>query len=453
MGMALALALPMSAWSLGPHELAVVYNRDSEASQRIAETYLAVRGVPRVNLVGVHVPGRAGHVPFEMSPEDFTSRIWGPVMETLARRGVRDRILAWAYATDIPLRVTATPPISILGLTFLRNRLPAAEDVKDGTYASPLFAGEGLMGRPGFAPQTFDVFREWLRDEMPLPAMALGVSGAHGNSESDILACLRRGVASDATHPDAQVIFVESDDVRSTCRAWQYPSAVNALRGLGLRARTTRTYPAGERDILGVMMGAATVDARRVGTFVPGAMAEHLTSFAGDFSHGYQTKLTAWIAAGATASAGAVVEPYSIAAKFPIARFYAFYASGCTMIESFYQSVRCPLQLAMVGDPLACPWQPRYGMMVKGVPEGAVRAAFSVEAEPIPMDHAVATHFARYEVFVDGRSVANALPARIDPVGLGDGVHELRVVAFRTGLVRSQIHGVKAFTVAMGEAR
>jgi len=452
LGFALCLIVPLGGWAIGPHELAVVCNAASRASCRLAEAYVELRGIPSANLIRVNIPAEGGSVPFEIAPEVFTRAIWGPVMQTLAERGLRDQVLAWAYSTDLPLRITAHPPLSIQGLTYLRNRLPAGAEVKDGTYRSLLFGGEGLRGHPGFAPQTFDVFREWLGADMPLPSMLLGVSGKRGNREADILASLRRGAASDATHPRGRVFFVESDDVRSACRAWQFPTAVKALSTLGIDAQATRQFPDGARDVIGLMMGGASVDPKRVGAFLPGAMAEHLTSFAGDFANAHQTKLTAWIAAGASASAGTVTEPYSIPAKFPMARFFAFYASGCPLIESFYQAVACPLQLVMVGDPLACPWLPRYRLMLEGAPAVPARDPFTVRPRLTPGADAAPTHFSRYRLFLDDRPVAGDPPWSIDPGRLDAGRHTLRAVAYATGLVRSQIHAVGAFTSAPREA-
>ena len=46
---------------------------------------------------------------------------------------------------------------------------------------------------------------------MPLPSMALGYMGEKGNTQDEILSCLRRGVASDGTHPSGTVYFVAPD--------------------------------------------------------------------------------------------------------------------------------------------------------------------------------------------------------------------------------------------------
>jgi hypothetical protein len=60
--------------------------------------------------------------------------------------------------------------------------------------------------------------------------------------------------------------------------------------------------------LLGFMTGAAYPAPPRA-TFAPGAYAAHCTSFAAQFDHSDQTKLTLWLRGGAALSAGTVVEP------------------------------------------------------------------------------------------------------------------------------------------------
>ncbi len=433
--------------AVGPHELAVIMNRESGPSVALAEAYAGLRDVPRRNLIPVHIPLQQGRGPLAMTPAEFTRLIWNPVRRELRERGLESLVQAWVYSVDIPLRVTTDPPMSVQGLTFVRNRIPPSEAIAKGTYQSPLYAGEGMAGRPGFAPQTFDSFARWLHDDMPLPSMLLGVTAPGGNSEAEILAYLRRGKASDGTFPAGTIYFVTSDDIRSRCRAWQFPPAVRALRHMRVPVRITDTFPEGANDVMGLMMGAPVVNPQRIGSFLPGAVAEHLTSFAGDFSSTHQTKLSRWLAAGATGSAGTVTEPYSIPAKFPSARLFAFYASGCTLIESFAQAVESPLQLITVGDPLAAPWAPQVDYRLHGLPaSGRLSAPVEVTAARGAGDRGP-VHFGRYEFFINGQPAGTGTRIRLDPASLAPGEHELRFVARRTGLIQSQVYVRELFQV------
>jgi len=153
----------------------------------------------------------------------------------------------------------------------------------------------------------------------------------------------------------------------------------------------TNALPEEANGIAGAMMGAADLDLKTPRKFLPGAMAEHLTSFGAAFESGGQTKITEWIRAGATASAGTVTEPLALWTKFPHARFHAHSAAGCTILESFYQSIRCPLQILPLGEPLAAPWRQPAQVTLRGLEsgrvEGRVDVTASVAARPArPMD-------------------------------------------------------------------
>jgi uncharacterized protein (TIGR03790 family) len=92
--------------------------------------------------------------------------------------------------------------------------------------------------------------------------------------------------------------------------------------------------------------------------FVPGALADHLTSFGGSLGdpHG-QTSALAWIAAGATASYGTVSEPCNHLQKFPHPQLLLLhYAQGASAIEAYWKSVAWPAQGLFIGEPLAAPF-------------------------------------------------------------------------------------------------
>jgi hypothetical protein len=134
-----------------------------------------------------------------------------------------------------------------------------------------------------------------------------------------------------------------------------------------------------------------------------------------------------------------VYEPYAISEKFPAATLQVHYARGCTLAEAFYQSVAGPYQLLIVGDPLCRPWANIPEVSLSGVTPGATvkgkltlkpAAAFPREAK---VDH--------FELFVDDLRLAGCGPEGtidLDTARLADGQHELRVVAFQSGPIRSQ---------------
>ena len=422
-GILLAAMFSMSAWAQLPHEVLLLVNRQSQASKRVANTYAAARLIPLRNLVYLDIPESIYGGTATLTPEQFTQLIWEPASAAAKARGIDGQLLG--------------------GLTFVRNRIPGLSLVEDGKYLSKLFIGpndrlkSSLMplslstfklgvGAAASVPEEVQYLKSGLGDDLPLPSMMLGYVGENGNDVQTVLDTIRCGVQSDFRGVHGGVYFIQSDDVRSKCREWQFYPAVNELKQRGIVATVTTNFPAGERNVMGVMMGAETVDPSTIGSFAPGAMAEHLTSWSAEFQQ-RQTKLTAWLKAGATASAGAVVEPYSNPNKFPSARFYVHYVSGCTMLESFYLSIACPLQTLLLGDPMARPYAPRIVLSILGA--DTMKDDFTYLAKA---DSRLTDLQYRYSFLLDDKifQPMSENPSVWIPIkGVSDGYHELRAVA------------------------
>lgn len=435
--------LPFAALALGPHEVLVLANDSSVDSVHIAKAYLALRGIPSQNLVRVRLPLTVSHAGAGLTPDDFRRLIYEPAVQAARERGIARHVQAWAYSTDFPARVTTPTNMSLTGMTFVRGKPPDMQQVGAGTYVSPLFGGPSHPRGAGFSPQTFDAFSEWLGPEMPLPAMMLGVTGSNANTRAQVLASLEKAALSDHSFPTGTVYFVTSRDIRSEAREWQFPDVVKELRALRVSTSVAPAFPSQARDILGLMAGAASVDPGRYGSYLPGAMAEHFTSAAGVFQNASQTKLTAWIAVGATASAGTVTEPYALWAKFPHARFFVYYASGCTVCESFYQAIRCPLQIVAVGDPLAQPFAPGGTVSIRGLKEPLSDGSWQIRAEV----SGATAQFGRVQHFVDGRSAGSGPELTLPRSAYAQGRHTLRSVVSQAGTVRSQLFAEEEFEV------
>ncbi len=430
-----------------PHECLLLVNRLSQDSLKTANTYIAARGIPHRNVVYLDIPEALYSGPASVTPEEFTLLIWEPANQAMQERGLQDQVLAWIYSVDFPIRVKTSSndrrQMSVGGLTFLRNKMPGLSQVEEGTYQSQLFAGPNEritlnlnsmslgMQKKGLGPQVrVPEEAAWLQQglgaRMPLPSMMLGYTGENGNEVQEVLNCIARGTASDFRGFRSGIYFVESPDVRSTCREWQFSSAVDELSARGVAAAVTTNFPAGQRQVMGIMMGAENVDPSQVGSFANGAMAEHLTSWSAEFQKP-QSKCTEWIKAGASGTAGAVVEPYSNPNKFPSARFFTHYTSGCTMLESFYQSIACPLQLLLLGDPLARPYAPAFTVRILGPDTMQNDFTYLAVAETKLQGAAF-----NYTFLLDGKVVKpmsedNRL--QLLTHGLSDGYHELRAVA------------------------
>ncbi len=434
------------AWALGPHQLLVLVNANDADSVAIAREFAALRKIPPLNVVDINLPESLAGA-HQMTLPQWQTEVYDKAMQAIEARGLAPQILAWAYSSGFPYRVVATgkPPLSLTGTTFLRGKLPSAAAIKDGTYASALFAGEGTTEARSQPTQGFDSYKEWLRDEMPLPAMVLGVLHPRANTKSEVLECLLRGAFCDGTRPNGTVYLVTGKDVRARCRQWQFPAMLKPIRATGLGVAVQNHPPQGRPDVIGLLMGSAVVDTAAIGPLMPGAIAEHLTSLGAVFDHAGQTKISEWIRAGAVATCGAVTEPYSIPAKFPQARLYEHYGRGCSVIESFYLAIASPLQVLLVGDPLARPFAPAGGAVgITGLQRAVVERPRVVSA--VVSDGA--TYRAERLIFlIDGKVVGRGERFTIDPAGLTAGEHRLRVVCQARGLIQWSLFEERVFRV------
>lgn len=448
-----------------PHEVLLLVNRNSQPSLLAANTFAAARQIPKMNMVYLDIPASAYGGAATVTPEEFTKLIWDPANAAAQARGIDQQILAWVYSVDFPIRVKTDASdrkqMSVGGLTFLRNKLPGPSLVEEGKYLSKLFAGPnerlkislpGLslgmqkngLGMGATVPPEVAYLQAGLGERMPLPSMMLGYIGEKGTDMQTVLNTIARGQWSDHRGQRQGFYFVPSDDVRSKCREWQYAPAVEELKQRGIQAVVTTNFPAGAQNVMGLMMGAETADPSAIKSFAPGAMAEHLTSWSAEFQKP-QTKTTEWLKAGATASAGSVVEPYSNANKFPSARFYVHYASGCTMLESFYQSIACPLQNLLVGDPLAKPYAVPLSVDVLGADRIVRDFTYVAQAKC----RETGAQFL-YSFLLDGKEIAapsEEPSVYLRVIKLADGYHELRAVARIKHLVQFSASTDKPFTI------
>lgn len=270
-------------------------------------------------------------------------------------------------------------------------------------------------------------------------SVMLAYTGERGNTIPEVLDYLASAAASDGTHPQGTVYLLQNPNVRSETRQPLFLATVEALKQRGRRAEILSRgkdgqngiVPREKTDVIGVVAGTKRFDWSRSGSrFLPGGIAESLTSYGGDFNRGAQTKLSEFLRHGAAGSSGAVAEPYSIQAKFPVPLLHVYYADGSSLAEAFYQSIAAPYQLIIVGDPLARPFA-RFARVGLAAPDAAQPWQGVVNIRP-RLIAAWQRPINRVELWIDGRHLADALPGEAlvwDTRTVEDGHHELRLIA------------------------
>ncbi|MDA7924035.1 hypothetical protein N9B60_01440 [Mariniblastus sp.] len=267
----------------------------------------------------------------------------------------------------------------------------------------------------------------------------LSVTRNYGINEKQAVEQLQRSIKADGTQPRGTFYFTDTKDVRSTTRKPNFASAITQLEAMGFETKIVNSgVPVKALDIVGLTCGTPGFDWAASGSqILPGAFCDNLTSFGGMFYRAGQTKCSQFLRYGAAGSSGTVVEPYALQAKFPHPMIHVHYARGCSLAESFYQSVSGPFQTIVVGDALCSPWAIEPAIEVapssfENAVKGTLKLIVNAESSPAKVGSLL--------FYVDGRleqqtPVVSEL--KIDTRKLADGYHELRIVAVANNLVQT----------------
>ena len=350
-------ALPLPAQL--PSESLLVVNGSSVDAIAVAETYAELRGFPKERILNLRPDKEVFRTP-DGSPrwalhEKRARELWlDPLRERLDLLddpGPTALILSPDWPTRVILK--DKPSVSVTAFLGTLGDLPD-EGIKHGKAISPWYI-HPPESRAGTA-RLWKYPASTLKNRGHHPAAMLGVLYKPLDRER-IQTALKRAVRADHTRPQGAVAIVTNNNVRSRARQDQFAPAKEALEALDVPVILGDKSADLPDELLGVMTGAASVNVDRYrGKLVPGAFAEHLTSFAAKFDTPGQTKLTEWIDAGAAGSVGTVTEPFAIWTKFPRAAVFERYRGGHTLLESLTQSIASPYQSLIVGDPLCRPW-------------------------------------------------------------------------------------------------
>ena len=310
--------------ALTANDIAVIVNEADSSSVAIGDYYTARRGIPPENVIRVDVP------------------VDKPVIASAAFRRLRDdvqrrtpaHVQAYALAWTAPERVNCMSITTAFAMGYAERY--CAKRCR-ATAPSPYYRSDSG------APHTDFGIR---------PTMMIA---ARGVANAKLL--IDRGIQSDGTRPVAAAYFVITPDKARNVRT---PSFHAAKRAFGKRMPISIVRANGIRDRFDIMFyftGTSRVPYLDTVGFLPGAIADHLTSAGGRLTSSPQMSALEWLEAGATGSYGTVVEPCNFPQKFPDpAIVMHYYLGGDTLIEAYWKSVVWPGQGVFIGEPLARPY-------------------------------------------------------------------------------------------------
>jgi uncharacterized protein (TIGR03790 family) len=362
----------------------VVINQTSSNSCALANYFCERREVPSDNVLRISWPGSN----VSWTNADFQTNLLNPLLTMLAARRLTNQIDYVVLSMDIPFQTLNGSSVN--------------------STTSALFYGLKSDSGPDWAGITnsYAASEGIFRNANPAsaPGYSFLATMITANSLADAMRLVDQGVNSDRTFPSAPVVLAKSSDTLRNVRYHAFDNAVfnTRLRGNYSVMETNSDSTSGMTNLLGYQTGLANFSVTP-GTFVPGAIADSLTSFGGIiFGPNNQTTLLMFISGGAAGSYGTVTEPTPDPEKFPDPQIYFYQARGFTLAECYYQSLAIPYEGLIVGEPLAAPFSRTGSGQWIGVSSNAVltgNAPLSVRFSAADHDHPLQ----QIDLFVDGR--------------------------------------------------
>jgi uncharacterized protein (TIGR03790 family) len=399
------------AWAGGSgFNVIVVINQRSTNSIQLGNYYCEKRGVPPENVF--RMTGWAGGRT-DWSRASFESCLRDPLLAMVGARGLTNQAEVVLLSMDIPYRVydmtgyggkNSTTAALYYGFKFDTapplSCLPVECSLPDTSSNSYAFSERPFRDAPPDTAPTNSFLAVMLTDDT--------LAGAKG--------ILDRALAGDGSFPAQAVYLDKTSDPARNVRFMEFDRAIFDSRVRGhdtLRWLTSNSSAYTNTSLLGLLTGWAVLSVP-TNAFVPGAIGDSLTSYAGVLFEGFgQTTLLAFLDGGAAGSYGTVVEPCNYTQKFPHPLDYFYQQRGFNLAEAYYQSLLNPYQGLVAGDPLSAPFaQPATGDW-SSLTNGSVLSGvaplslnFTAAAPTLPL-HQV-------DLFLDGRflqTVTNLPPA------------------------------------------
>jgi uncharacterized protein (TIGR03790 family) len=308
--------------------LAVVINDQDPYSVEIGAFYVKERLIPSSQVIHISLPTGVSELPVS----EFR---W--ILRDVNKR-VPQHIQAFALAWTKPYRVGCQ---SITSAFAYGIEPDLCQRSCKTTRLNPYYARG-------------DVIKPW--EELKLrPTMLLASSNINQGKT-----LIRKGLSSDSSAPGGTGYLMNTSDPARNSRASLFDEAKQSV-GNKFRLKIVHADTlSNAQDVMIYFTGLKWVEKINTNHFLPGAVADHLTSFGGNLTDTTQMSALRWLDAGATGSYGTVVEPCNYTAKFPHpGLFLTYYLRGDSLIEAYWRSVAMPGQGLFIGEPLARPWAPK----------------------------------------------------------------------------------------------
>jgi uncharacterized protein (TIGR03790 family) len=384
----------------------VVVNQNSTNSVQLGNAYCEQRGVPPQNVLRMTGWTTVVNV---WSRTDFENYLRNPLLAMLARRGLTNQAAYVLLSMDIPFTVSDNSSYnsttSALFYGFKSNTPP------------PLVCLPGSCSLPDTSYNSYAFSEMPFREALPNTAttnsfLAMMLTD---NTLAGAESILARGVASDGTFPTQAVYLARTSDAARSVRFVEFDNAILASHVRGDNSLVwTNTDSTSFTNLFGLQTGLANLSLP-ANAFIPGAMGDSLTSYAGIIfgDSGGQTTLLAFLHAGAAGSYGTISEPCNYPQKFPDPRNYFYQCRGFCLAEAYYQSIQNPYMGLLVGEPLSAPFArpgtADWSSLTNGtVLSGQARLdlTFSAADTNLPLS--------QVDLFLDGtfvQTVTNLLPS------------------------------------------
>ncbi|NOX09903.1 MAG: TIGR03790 family protein [Gammaproteobacteria bacterium] len=317
--------IQMPSTHIQNNELAIIVNDKDPLSKRIARYYQQKRGIPDRNII---------HISFKtlrttISPNEFNEL--KKQVDTQTPANIQAYALTWAE----PYRVGCMSITTAFASGYSKEWCSSERCGK--TQASPYFNSSSK--KPYYSYQI-------------RPTMAIAAINFKQAKQ-----LIDRGIQAQNIPASGTAYLVNTSDKARSVRSVIFPLVkeifsdwqnIEIVNSEGIRDK---------KDVMFYFTGRTHIPDLDTLTFLPGAVADHLTSSGGKLTNTRQMSSLRWLEAGATGSYGTVVEPCNLLQKFPNPLIMmSHYLRGETLVEAYWKSVAWPGQGIFIGDPLARPF-------------------------------------------------------------------------------------------------